>query len=153
MTIMVIKTIIWFILYNHHLERRWQWYEAHRSYRSITSFLGYNFLIARERNRTAINLSTETQHKLNDVQAVEWIHKICLITVLLYEDSEKYPAIIKGSTTSPAKSPPREARLRNGWKLFVKTCFQPTTIQRFFQQQQQSQTSRTTLIKRCMLHG
>ena len=51
------------------------------------------------------------------------------------------------------RSPPRKARLRNSWKLFVKTCFcWTTTIQRHFPQQQQDQIRRTIVTEQWTLH-
>ena len=58
-----------------------------------------------------------------------------------------------GAQQVEPKSPPRKARLRNSWKLFVKTCFcWTTTIQRHFPQQQQDQIRRTIVTEQWTLH-
>ena len=58
-----------------------------------------------------------------------------------------------GAQQVEPKSPPRKARLRNSWKLFVKTFFcRTTTIQRHFPQQQLNQVRRTTVTEQWTLH-
>ena len=58
-----------------------------------------------------------------------------------------------GAQQVEPKSPPRKARLRNSWKLFVKTCFyRTTTIQRHFPKQQLNQVRRTIVTEQWTLH-